>query len=44
VSRVEGDRVTVRFEDVGYRTLSLPEVEGRGVLVHSDGDPSSDDP
>jgi ATP-dependent DNA helicase RecQ len=44
VSRVEGDRITVRFEDVGYRTLSLPEVEGRGVLVRADVDPSVDDP
>ena len=32
VARVEGDRVVVRFESVGYRTLSLPEVEGSNLL------------
>ena len=33
VARVEGDRVVVRFDSVGYRTLSLPEVEPSGRLL-----------
>jgi ATP-dependent DNA helicase RecQ len=32
VTDVEDDRVTVLFEDVGYRTLSLELVEERGLL------------
>jgi ATP-dependent DNA helicase RecQ len=31
----EDDRVTVLFEDVGYRTLSLDLVEERGLLVRA---------
>jgi len=33
VSEVEADRVTVLFDEVGYRTLSLEVVEERGILV-----------
>ncbi|MFD6922298.1 RecQ family ATP-dependent DNA helicase [Streptomyces sp. NPDC059944] len=29
----EGNRITVLFESVGYRTLSLPAVEARGLLT-----------
>ncbi|MFL5686919.1 MAG: RecQ family ATP-dependent DNA helicase [Chloroflexota bacterium] len=32
VTRVEGDRMVVRFESVGYRTLSLPEVEASDLV------------
>ncbi|WP_210504407.1 RecQ family ATP-dependent DNA helicase [Nocardioides xinjiangensis] len=32
VTDVEDDRITVLFEDVGYRTLSLDLVEDRGLL------------
>ena len=32
VTDVEEDRVTVLFEDVGYRTLSLRLVEEQGLL------------
>jgi ATP-dependent DNA helicase RecQ len=32
VTDVEDDRVTVLFEEVGYRTLSLDLVEERGLL------------
>jgi ATP-dependent DNA helicase RecQ len=32
VSRVEGDRVIVRFDDVGYRTLALDAVLEAGLL------------
>ena len=30
--RYEGDRIVVLFEQVGYRTLSLPAVSARGLL------------
>ncbi len=33
VTRLERDRVTVRFDDVGYRTLDLGEVTARGILA-----------
>ena len=36
VTDVEEDRVTVLFEDVGYRTLSLAVVEGQGLLETAD--------
>ncbi|MFI8074940.1 RecQ family ATP-dependent DNA helicase [Streptomyces sp. NPDC086033] len=29
----EGDRITVLFESMGYRTLSLPAVAGKGLLT-----------
>jgi ATP-dependent DNA helicase RecQ len=29
----EGNRITVLFESVGYRTLSLPAVRARGLLT-----------
>ncbi|MEU0037689.1 RecQ family ATP-dependent DNA helicase [Streptomyces sp. NPDC006333] len=29
----EGDKITVLFESVGYRTLSLPAVKARGLLT-----------
>ena len=29
---LEGDRVTVLFEDAGYRTLALDIVEDEGLL------------
>ncbi len=32
VSRVESDRVSVRFEKTGYRTLALPDAVEAGVL------------
>jgi ATP-dependent DNA helicase RecQ len=32
VARVEGDRLIVRFEDVGYRTLALEAIRERGLL------------
>ncbi len=32
VMRYEGDRIVVLFEDVGYRTLSLPAVQRLGLL------------
>jgi ATP-dependent DNA helicase RecQ len=32
VMRYEGDRIVVLFEEVGYRTLSLDAVAGRGLL------------
>jgi ATP-dependent DNA helicase RecQ len=32
VTDVEEDRLTVLFEDVGYRTLGLDAVEERGLL------------
>jgi len=32
VMRTEGDRVVVLFDTVGYRTLSIPAVEERGLL------------
>jgi len=35
VTDVEHDRVTVLFEDVGYRTLSVELVEERGLLVRA---------
>ena len=35
VTDVEDDRVTVLFEDVGYRTLSRGLVEERGLLDHA---------
>ena len=37
VMSVEDDRITVFFESEGYRTLSLPDVEERRLLVRSDG-------
>ena len=37
VSAVEAGRVTVRFDDVGYRTLDLGEVMDRGLLVPAEG-------
>ena len=33
VSRLEGDRVVVLFEDAGYRTIDLGEAISRGLLV-----------
>jgi ATP-dependent DNA helicase RecQ len=36
VSRVEGDRVVVRFESMGYRTLALPDVLDSGLLRRHD--------
>ncbi len=30
--RREGDRIVVLFEQVGYKTLSLPAVTGSGLL------------
>jgi ATP-dependent DNA helicase RecQ len=33
VMSLEGDEITVLFDDVGYRTLSLPTVLERGLLV-----------
>ncbi|HEY0700469.1 MAG TPA: RecQ family zinc-binding domain-containing protein, partial [Micromonospora sp.] len=33
VMSVEEDRITVLFDDLGYRTLSLPDVRARGLLV-----------
>ena len=32
ITDVEPDRVTVLFEDVGYRTLAIELVEERGLL------------
>ncbi|MFD5815629.1 DUF3553 domain-containing protein [Streptomyces sp. NPDC127038] len=29
----EGNRITILFETVGYRTLSLPAVQARGLLT-----------
>lgn len=29
----EGDRITVLFESMGYRTLSLPAIAGTGLLT-----------
>jgi ATP-dependent DNA helicase RecQ len=28
----EGDRITVLFESMGYRTLSLAAIAGKGLL------------
>lgn len=39
VLSAEQDRITVLFDDFGYRTLSLPEVRKRGLLVRAP-DPS----
>ncbi|HEY0443423.1 MAG TPA: ATP-dependent DNA helicase RecQ [Candidatus Limnocylindrales bacterium] len=36
VSRVEGDRVVVQFDDAGYRTLALGECLERGLLRRAD--------
>jgi ATP-dependent DNA helicase RecQ len=33
VLRYEGDRMVVLFDDVGYKTLSVPVVERQGLLV-----------
>ena len=33
VMNQEGDKITVLFESVGYRTLSLPAVHSRGLLT-----------
>lgn len=33
VMRYEGDRIVVLFDHVGYRTLSFPAVQSRGLLV-----------
>jgi ATP-dependent DNA helicase RecQ len=32
VTDLEDDRLTVLFEEVGYRTLSLPLIEEQGLL------------
>jgi ATP-dependent DNA helicase RecQ len=29
----EGDRITVLFESMGYRTLSLAAIAGKGLLT-----------
>ena len=39
VTDLEDDRVTVLFDEVGYRTLSLPVVEEQRLLRPSDGAP-----
>lgn len=31
--RYEGDRIVVLFDEVGYKTLSLPAVTARNLLV-----------
>jgi ATP-dependent DNA helicase RecQ len=36
VSRVEGDRVTVRFDTAGYRTISLRQATEGGVLQRAE--------
>jgi ATP-dependent DNA helicase RecQ len=36
VTDVEADRLTVLFDDVGYRTLSLELVTQQGLLVPED--------
>ena len=33
VMSLEGDEITVLFDDVGYRTLSLPAVVSRRLLI-----------
>jgi ATP-dependent DNA helicase RecQ len=33
VLRYEEDRMTVLFDDVGYKTLSVPVVREQGLLV-----------
>jgi len=35
VSHYEADMVVVLFEDLGYKTLSMPVVEERGLLQHA---------
>jgi ATP-dependent DNA helicase RecQ len=35
VMSLDGDEITVLFDDVGYRTLSLPTVVDRGLLVEA---------
>ena len=42
VSAVEDDRITVRFEDVGYRTLDTGEVVERGLLAAATGGGTED--
>jgi len=34
---VEPDRLTVAFDDVGYRTLAVDAVEDQGLLVSDPG-------
>ncbi len=36
VSRVEGDRIVVLFDDAGYRTLDVEECLARGLVRHDD--------
>ena len=36
VTDLEEDRVTVLFDDAGYKTLSLELVEGDGLLERTD--------
>jgi ATP-dependent DNA helicase RecQ len=35
VMSLDGEEITVLFDDVGYRTLSLPTVLDRGLLVET---------
>jgi ATP-dependent DNA helicase RecQ len=39
VARVEGDRVIVRFEKVGYRTLALEAIREHGLLTRARAEP-----
>jgi len=36
VTDLEGDRITVLFDDAGYKTLSLALVEAEGLLERSE--------
>jgi ATP-dependent DNA helicase RecQ len=35
VLRYEGDRMFVLFDDVGYKTLSVPVVQQQGLLARA---------